>query len=250
GIAVATNRARLDVVTDTEIFRVSHLAVCRPLGERDLDHDLRTRPVRSLVRSGPRRERTRGRLQRTQDCGHAGELALAEPGTRVADVDERPALPDAQEEGAEVGPAAAALRPSAHHTFLAARDLDLAPRAAAAPRVVGRVELLGDETLPAPRDDLTVQRAPVARMEGRETQPWGARVAEDALQPGAPRGERQRADVLLAVAQDVERDEGHGLGAFAATDVALGREMHTPLQPLEAGGLAVLVQGDDLAVEK
>src|SRR5213593_1491294 len=42
---LAPDLPRIDVVPCSEIFRMSHLAVCRPLRERDLHHDLRPCPV-------------------------------------------------------------------------------------------------------------------------------------------------------------------------------------------------------------
>ena len=168
---LATNRARIYVVAQAEIFGMSHLAVRRPLREGDLDHDLRARPVRPLVSGRPRRERARGRLQGTQDCGHPSELALAEAGARVADGHERGALPDTEQESAEVRPPAAAFGPTSDDAFLLPQNLDLAPGAAAASGLVGRIELLGEETFPASREDLPVERSPVTGSEVREPQP-------------------------------------------------------------------------------
>ena len=110
--------------------------------------------------------------------------------------------------------------------------------------------MLGDQALPTVRQHVAVQRAPVSRPEIGQPQQRGAGVAEDALQPRATRGERQRAHVGVAVAQDVERDERDGLGVLAPADLALRREVNPSLQPLKAGRLAVLIERDDLAVEQ
>src|SRR5207245_2620500 len=80
---------------------------------------------------------------------------------------------------------------AADHALLPAHDLDLAPRAATPPRLVGRVQLLSDQTLPAPREHVAVERAPIPGPEVGEAQPRRARVAEDALEPRPPRRERQ-----------------------------------------------------------
>src|SRR3989442_10350531 len=135
---------------------MSHPADRRPFREPDFPHDLRPRPVRARVGDRPRGEWARRRLQRTQERGHARQLALAESRAGVADVGERPTLPYAEQQRAEVRAAAAALRPAADDTLLAAQNLDLAPRRAAPPLLVGRVQLLGDEALPT-----AVQHAPV-----------------------------------------------------------------------------------------
>ena len=63
-------------------------------------------------------------------------------------------------------------------------------------------------------------------------------------------GEDQRAQVLAAVAQDVEGDERGPLRGRLAGDVALAPEVHAALQLLEAARLAAGVERDDLAVEE
>src|SRR5882762_10870733 len=176
-----SNAFDVHVVAKPEIFRVSHDPVVRPLGEPGFDHELRTCPVRTLIGDRARGERARRRFQRTQERGQARQLPLGEPRTGVADVDERAALPDTEQQCAEVRATSAAFREAADHAFLTAQDLDLAPRGAAPPRQVGRVQLLGDEALPASREHLMVERAAVAGAELGESEQRGARVAEDAL---------------------------------------------------------------------
>ena len=58
------------------------------------------------------------------------------------------------------------------------------------------------------------------------------------------------AQILAAVAQDVEGDEGSSLRGRLAGDVALAPEVHAALQLLEAARLAPGVEGDDFAVEE
>src|SRR5205814_4326225 len=141
--------------------------------------------VRALVGDRLRRERTRGRFERTQERGDAGQLALGEPGAGVGDVHERAAFPHAEEQGAEVWTAAAALGPAADDALLPTQDLDLAPGGAAAARQVGRVELLGHESFPAVREHVAIERTAVARPEVGQAQERRPRVAEDALEPRA-----------------------------------------------------------------
>src|SRR5689334_6096374 len=247
---LATDLAWVHVVAQSEILRMAHLAVRRPLGEGNLDDDLRPRPMWTLVRHRARRERRRARLPRTQESGDARELALAEPRPDVRHIDQLTSFPDTDEQRAEVRATPATLRPAADYALLPAQHFDLSPRAAATSRFIWRIKLLGDEAFPAVREDVAVERASVARLEVGQTQQRGTGVAEDTLEARPPRRQRQGAHVVIAVAQDVEGHERHRLGAFSPADVAFRREMNPSLQPLKARRLTVLVQRDDLAVEQ
>ena len=88
--------------------------------------------------------------------------------------------------------------------------------------------------------------ARVARARLAESQDRRSRVSKDALEPRPPRGERQRPQIFVAIAQDVERDERDAAGGRPA--VRFG-QVDAVLQPLKACGLAVVVERDDLAVE-
>ena len=86
----------------------------------------------------------------------------------------------------------------------------------------------------------------VARDHVAGSQNGRARIAKDALEPSPPLGERQRPQILVAIAQDVERDERDAAGGRSA--VGFG-QMDAVLQPLKTGRLALVIERDDLAVE-
>ena len=73
------------------------------------------------------------------------------------------------------------------------------------------------------------------------------------LQPRAPLGERQRTQILVALAQQIERDERRRL--FVRTQdrlrrsIAGYRHVNPALQPLKPGRVSLGVERDDLAVE-
>jgi hypothetical protein len=117
--------------------------------------------------------------------------------------------------------------------------------------------VLGDQTLPAALQRQLVQRASVGWHEVAHAEDGRAGVPEDALESGAPGGERQVAQVGGAVEQDVEGDERHRRARDRAPmrGVRLEpddsrREVDAPLQLLKPGGLTVRVECDDLAVEQ
>ena len=66
----------------------------------------------------------------------------------------------------------------------------------------------------------------------------------------APRRQRQPAEVLVAVAQQVERDEAPSAARVERVDVARAGEVDASLQPLESRRPALVVERDDLAVDE
>ena len=95
-----------------------------------------------------------------------------------------------------------------------------------------------------------VERAAVAGdllAEPQRVRELPARCLSSAL---APRGQRQAAHVLGAVAQQVEGDERRRLRAVERVDVVVALDVDAPLQPLEPGRPAARVERDDLAVEE
>ena len=86
-----------------------------------------------------------------------------------------------------------------------------------------------------------VARHNVAHAENR-----GAGIAEHALEPGSPLGQRQRPKVFVVIAQDVERDERDAAGGRSAVRFS---QVNAILQPLKSRRLALLVERDDFAVE-
>ena len=96
--------------------------------------------------------------------------------------------------------------------------------------------MLDDEPFPALFDRARIEAAAVAGGVLAVPHLRGSRGAEDAFEPGAAVGEDQRAQVLAAVAQDVEGDERGPLRGRVAGDVALALQVHAALQLLEDAG--------------
>ncbi len=239
---------RRDVVAQPEIRGMPQPALVGPLGEAHLRHQLGLHPVRRLV--GRRRRHVEGRrlaLERGQQLRQPCQLALGEPRADVADIGE-PALVvvDAEEQGAEVRAVAARLGPAADDELLRMLQLELGPVGGSLAREVARRGALGDQPFPAPRHRLAVQVAAVPAHLRRQTQQGRAGIAEDAFERGAPRGQGQPAQVVGALAQQVEGNERRrrvvGRADVLAVDPAL--------QVLKADGLAARVERDDLAVEQ
>jgi hypothetical protein len=90
-----------------------------------------------------------------------------------------------------------------------------------------------------------VQLAAVAADHLADAQQRRLCVAEDPLERCAPLEQRAATKILRAVAQDIEGDER---GAQTRSAVLAG-EMDPSLQLLKAGGFALRVERDDLAVQ-
>ena len=73
--------------------------------------------------------------------------------------------------------------------------------------------------------------------------------AEQALEMRPALDERQAAQIVVALAQEIERDEGDGLLAIDALDVLRVAQVNPALKPLESHGTALRVERDDLAVD-
>jgi hypothetical protein len=206
---------------------VAHLAVRRPLRESDLSDEPGLDPVGPLVGAGTGPERAGGSCQRSEECGHARKLGLAEAGSCVAHVLELPVHEQAEEQGAEVLARLPGIGPSTHHALLALLDLELAPLGAALAGVVARLERLDDESLPAFGDRPPVERSAVGGDELAQANHGGADVGEDPFQARPPRDEREVAEVLRSITDHVERDErdavtiGGGGQRIAAMDPRL-----------------------------
>src|SRR5205085_4700338 len=95
---------------------------------------------------------------------------------------------------------------------------------------------LGDEAFPPLADRPVVQAPAVAGGVFPVPHLRGTRRAEDALQARPAMGEDQWTQVLVAVAQDVEGDEGGALCRRLAGDVPFALQVHAPLQLLASAG--------------
>ena len=159
----------------------------------------------------------------------------------------RPAGIVADQQRAEPAARRAALRPPADHELLPADELELPPRGVAAARQVPRRGVLDDQPLPVVGQRLVAQVDAAAALAGNDPhRPPCVRV-ETLDEPRPAFGERPRAQVLVAVPNQVERDEdgagGRGRRGGPAAPV------HAALDALERQRTARRVDGHDLAVE-
>src|SRR5262249_19204635 len=154
---------------------------------------------------------------------------------RVPDVLEAIARGNAEEERAQVRARAPGLGEAADDELSTLDELELAPVGVAATGGVGRVEALGDESLPTLPLHARVERARVAGDELAQPERAGAVTGEDPLQARAACHERQRAQILEAVAQDVEGHEGRGLAARALVALPMAHHVDPRLQALKPG---------------
>src|SRR5262249_28365070 len=150
------------VVSQPEVHRMAQLAVVGPFRELDLCDEIRFYPVRRLVRLDGARERRLLRLALLQQRRNPLELLLIESGAGVADVDEFAVLVDAEQQRAEVRARLPRLGPAPDNELLFVKQLDLAPRRTAPPRLVERGGFLRDEAFPSLFLRARVQRTRVA----------------------------------------------------------------------------------------
>ena len=129
-------------------------------------------------------------------------------------------------------------------------ELELAPRRAAAARLVGRPRFLDDQPFPS----FFLARARAAR--GRRSATCSLmRIVLDFDLPNrrsrcfAALDERQAAEIVVPLAQEVERDERDRVLAVDALDVLRVAQVNPALEPLEPHGIALRVERDDLAVD-
>src|SRR5439155_2666032 len=136
------------VVAQALVAGLAQLAAPRPLGERDLRHQLRLGPAR-LARRITGGEWRGAALAPLQLIAQPVERALVEPGPHLARV-AQPAVGQvvADQQRPEAPPRAPRRRPAADHELLPVRALDLQPVARAGRDVRARGELCED-ALPA-----------------------------------------------------------------------------------------------------
>ena len=225
--------------------------VGRPAGELHLDDQARVDPVGRFVGRRIRRER---RLV-GRDGPHVGadgiKVRRAEPGPDVPRVDQPvgaapAAAMVAHQQRAEPAARRPALGPPADHELLPPDELELPPAGVAAARQIARRGVLDDQPLPVVRERLVTQLdAPAALAAHEAHHPPGLRLH----QPGEPPPafmEGPRAQVLPAVPNQVEHDEGGGGGRRRAGSAA---PVHAGLKTLKRQRDARRVDGDDLAVQ-
>ena len=266
----------------TEIDRVAKDAVEGPLGKLHVNTELRPDPVDSLVRARVVGERRSARFQRLEHLRQALEIGLSKAGTHLSRIRERRAptaerltpvdvsgtrrrdtsgaprnsssvieKPDHQR--AEMVPRLPRLRPPADHEILGLDELEFLPGRAARATLVTSVWVFGYKPFPS-LNQCTLPRPQAVTLDTVD-QPERSRVCatETALQPRAAIQERQRAEILMTIPQQVKRDEGNrnlarGVSSLRVATVKATLEM---LKPDGLGGVGVgVVQGDDFPVEQ
>ena len=70
------------------------------------------------------------------------------------------------------------------------------------------------------------------------------------FEPGATLGQRQAPNVVVAIAQQVEGDDGHRLGLVDELDLACARQMDAALEPLKSRRTFLLVERDNLRINQ
>ncbi len=148
-------------------------------------------------------------------------------------------------------PRVSRLGPAADDELLLLVELQLPPRRAAAARLVRRLPVLDDEPFPSFLQRPRVQRAAVALdlLAQANRVRLRLRSAEQSFEPHAALDERQAAQIVLPLAQQIERDEGDRLLAVDALDVFRVAQVNPALEPLESHGLTLRIERDDLAVD-
>ena len=110
-------------------------------------------------------------------------------------------------------PRVSRLGPAADDELLLLVELQLPPRRAAAARLVRRLPVLDDEPFPSFLQRARVQRAAVALdlLADADRARLRLRSAEQSFEAHAALDERQAAQIVLPLAQQIERDEGDRL---------------------------------------
>src|SRR5262249_11736139 len=142
--------------------------------------------------------------------------------------------------------------PAGDDELLLVLQLELAPCGAATPGFIERAGFFRDQSFPAFFLRARVQLARVARdlLADPNHSGWRSAEAPDRLlEAAAALRQRQPRQILLAVLQDVERDEDRGLRGFGALHVLRAAQVHPSLQPLESRRPAAFIERDDLTVE-
>ena len=146
-------------------------------------------------------------------------------------------------------PRVARFSPAADDEFLLVMELQLSPRRAAPPRLVGRRRVLYDQAFPSLLLRARVKRAAVAGGLLADSDRLRLRSRQQPLEPRPTLDERQPAQIVLAFAQQIERDERHRLFAVDPRDVAGVAQVNPALQPLKSHWPPVAIEGDDLAID-
>src|SRR5262249_24065851 len=200
-------------IAQPEIGRMSELAVLGPLRELHLSNQCGPHPVRFLVGARRRCERADARLKGVKALPHATELCVGEARAAVADLLQGAALvEDAEQERAEDRTRPARVGPSADNAGLTTRQLHLAPIRRAARGPIQGVQALGDESFPAVLGRARVERPAIADDLLAETHARMTCAGEHALEVRAPLAQGAPAEILVPLAQHVERDDSDASG--------------------------------------
>src|ERR1700730_17060396 len=178
---------------------------------------------------------------------NAGQLLGVEAGacvTRIHEVSRIVVV--ANQQGSEPPACGPRFGPAAHHEFLLAKNLQLAPVVGPFSGVIERVDAPGDRALPSLFERTVVQGAAIAGHHLAQAKNRRAGTAKNPLEPRTSRRQRKLAEVVAAIAQRIEGDERAPPGCRST--VRLG-EMYPALQLLKPRGFAFLVERDDFAIE-
>src|SRR5258706_9908708 len=133
-----------------------------------------------------------------------GEDLLGEAGAHLAGIAQPVAAPGADQQRAQVRPAAARRREAADHELLLGAHLDLAPGRRANAGLVARAWILADHALEPAPPRLGERLEAVVRHAPRELQ--ARALAHLLLERGAPDGQRLAQEIAAARMQAVECD--------------------------------------------
>ncbi len=235
-----------------EIDGLAQQAIARPLGEPDLHYELGLHPVGPLGRFERVGKRARARRVPVQPRGHAVEFLLVESRADAPGPAELAALVVADEQRAEVVATVPRIGPSADDELLLFEELELAPRRAALAAVIHGVAVLDDEAFPAFLARPGQQRTAVVGGDFAQAHSalLGARRLDAGLERQAPFGQRPAAQVVGAVAKQVEHHERRRLLPRRAFDVGGGGQVNAALDVLEAQRRRRPVGRDDLSIEQ
>ena len=195
---------------------MAELAVTGPLGEADLGHELRGRPVRAARLRALRRvdERRGAPLERAQAGREAGERRLVEAAADASGEAQGALLVvDAEEEGAEPAAGSAGIGEPADDELLPAGALDLEP-GAGAPARVRAAGAFGHQAL-EPLQAGLLEDGGAAALDvvavAHHAVQLAAAALEQPLEPALALLERQPAQVVAVLEEQVEGDVRDGL---------------------------------------
>src|ERR1051326_1089336 len=192
------------VAPKPEESRMPKLAIARPLGERDLGHEVGLHPVHVLALRTSAGERRAIALSSLEPVAEVSEGARIEAGADLAGVDEHTVVMIADEERAKPLARAGRVRETADHEFLLVHALELEPVRRAGVLVGGR-RVLGDDALESTLAGVPPRGFAGTVPVGRVAQPPSER--EQPLEHSLSIPQRNSSQIVTARIRNVERIE-------------------------------------------